>query len=681
MKERNLRQTKEFSQIGELLRKSEERYHKMIEEVEDYAIILLDENGTILDWNKGAEKIKGYPQSEIIGKHFSVFYLPEDRESGLPEKLLNEAKTNGKAVNEGWRIRKDGSKFWGSISLTSLHDEQHEIIGYSKVTRDLTERKMSEDTLKHVVEELQLKNESLASSEERYHKMVEEVEEYAIIFLDPDGIIQNWNKGAQKIKQYKESEAVGRHFRMFYLPEDRLGKLPEILLAQAVTHGRAIHEGWRMRKDGSRFWGSITLTALHNENGGLIGFSKVTRDLTEKKMADDRLTNFAAELQRSNEELRKSEERYHKMIAEVQDYAIILMDVNGNIQNWNMGAQNIKGYSAAEIIGKNFQIFYGQEDRQTKLPQKLLSEAEKNGRAIHEGWRVRKNGSKFWGSIVITALHNDEGNVIGYSKVTRDLTEKKITEDKLKDYVQELKHRNEELDRFAFATSHDLQEPLRKVQTFADLIAQHPEDTAAVKRYIHKIIASSERMLSLIRSVLEYSRLSKKAVPNIATDLNEILAGVIADYEIFIHEKQAKVKSDPLPVIKAIPTQITQLFSNLMGNALKFSTAVPVINISAGKVFSDQIKHWPHDLAAGEYYEVVFSDNGIGFQPQYAEQIFALFQRLHGKHEYSGSGIGLSLCKKIMDNHHGFIHAEGHPGEGATFFMYFPVNDINNIVY
>ena len=581
-----------------------------------------------------------------MGDTLAIFYLPEDRAGGLPGKLLNEAKTKGKATHEGWLVRKNGSKFWGSITLTALHGQQQEIIGYSKVTRDLTERKMEEDQLKVAAEQLQRKNEQLALSEERYHKMVDEVQEYAIIFLDKQGIIRNWNKGAQKIKQYQASEVVGQHFRMFYLPEDRQGKLPEILLDQAEAHGRAIHEGWRMRKDRTKFWGSISVTALHNENGELFGFSKVTRDLTEKKMAEDQLRNFATELQLSNEALLKSEERYHKMIAEVQEYAIILLDINGNIQNWNMGAQKIKGYSAEEIIGKNFQIFYRQEDRQTELPHRLLSEAAKTGRAIHEGWRVRKDGSKFWGSIVITALHDDDANVIGYSKVTRDLTEKKLTEDKLKEYVHELQRRNEELDHFAYATSHDLQEPLRKVQTFADLIEQNPGDTTAVSRYIQKIITSGDRMLSLIRSVLEYSRLSKTVVVKVDTDLKEIWSGVLEDYEVLIQEKLAVVKSKPLPVITAIPPQVTQLFSNLLSNALKFSTAVPVINVFANKVSSDHISYWPDQLVPGDYWEIVFSDNGIGFESQYAQQIFSLFQRLHGKQEYTVRESALLFVKR-----------------------------------
>ena len=673
MEERNAEQAGELVQARAHLKNSEDRYHKMIEEVEDYAIILLDENGIIQNWNRGAEKIKGYAPAEVFGRHFSLFYLPEDQANGLPQKLLEEARTNGKASHEGWRLRKDGTRFWGSIILTALHGEGGQVIGYSKVTRDLTERKEAEDRLKAVAEELKRKNEELASSEERYHKMVDEVQEYAIIFLDEGGIIRNWNKGAEKIKQYKESEAVGQHFRMFYLPDDRLGKLPETLLGQAITHGRAVHEGWRLRKDRTKFWGSITLTALHNEQGGLIGFSKVTRDLTEKKMAEDQLKNFTIELQLSNEALRKSEERYHKMIAEVKDYAIILLDNEGIIQNWNAGAEKIKGYAAGEIVGRSFKVFYAEEDRQKKLPEQLLNEATTSGRAIHEGWRIKKDGSKFWGSIVITALHDDNGAIIGYSKVTRDLTEVKKTADKLKEYVHELQEQNEELDRFAYAASHDLQEPIRKVKTFADLIEQAPEDTALVRRYIGKILASADRMLALIKSVLAYSRLSKDGAGRVDTDLNEIFAGVLGDFELLIQEKGAVVKSDPLPVLKAVPQQISQLFSNLLGNALKFSGSSPLITVSASVVSSRSVENWPEHLVQGNYHRLVFNDNGIGFEPRYAEQIFALFQRLHHADEYSGTGIGLGLCKKIMDNHEGFIHAEGRPGEGASFYVYFPV--------
>jgi PAS domain S-box-containing protein len=515
-------------------------------------------------------------------------------------------------------------------------------------------------------------NEQLKNSEERYHKMISEVEEYAIILLDENGIIQNWNRGAHKIKGYHDHEIVGRHFSVFYLPEDAAMDLPGQLLKKAAAEGKAIHEGWRLRKDGSRFWGSITLTALHGANGEIIGFSKVTRDLTERKMAEDQLKNFAAELQEKNEALRASEERYHRMIAEVQDYAIILLDVQGNIQNWNAGAEKIKGYTAEEIVGQNFQIFYAPEDRRVNLPQQLLAQAAETGKAIHEGWRLTKQGTKFWGSIVITAVHNEQGTLIGFSKVTRDLTDKKLTEDKLKEYLRKLEKQNEELDRFAYAASHDLQEPLRKIQTFTDLAEQYLGDEMMARKYLDKINTASARMSALVRSILEFSTLAtSESHEKTDTDLNEILNTVLSDYELLIQQKKAVVRAGPLPVICAVPLQVNQLFANLVGNALKYTPRDPRISISYSFVYSRDIPHIV-DMVEGNYHCLVFTDNGIGFEPQYAQLIFTLFQRLHGKHEYSGTGIGLALCKKIMDNHEGYIYAEGSPGKGASFYVYFP---------
>ncbi|MGZ8511291.1 MAG: sensor histidine kinase [Chitinophagaceae bacterium] len=505
-----------------------------------------------------------------------------------------------------------------------------------------------------------------------YHKMIDEVQDYAIIFLDIDGIIQNWNKGAEKIKQYTEAEAVGMNFRMFYLPSDQESKLPERLLAEATNIGHAAHEGWRLRKDKTRFWGSIILTAIHDEQGRVTGFTKVTRDLTEKKYAEDQLRIFSEQLKKSNEELRSSEQRYHQMIAEVEDYAIIMLDEKGNIINWNIGASKIKGYSAEEIIGQNFRVFYLPEDREIKLPEKLIAVAIANGKAVHEGWRVRKDGSRFWGSIVITALHSENGSIIGFSKVTRDLTERKQSEDRINTYLTELESQNRELEQFAYVASHDLQEPLRKIQTFADLLEKRELNDGPARRYIGKITSSANRMSELIRSVLNYSRLGlSEGKQFVDVDTDTILKAVLEDFELTIQEKNARIASEHLPSIKAIPLQVNQLFTNLVGNALKFSDKQPLIKIST-RVVDELPEAVASNTQKSKYLEFIFSDNGIGFEPRYEKQIFSLFQRLHAKHEYSGTGIGLALCKRIMENHGGFIKAEGEPGKGATFHLYFP---------
>ena len=506
-----------------------------------------------------------------------------------------------------------------------------------------------------------------------YHKMIDEVEDYAIIFLNREGIIQTWNKGAEKIKGYTESEAVGKHFSIFYLPEDRAINLPEKLLKEATDKGKASHEGWRLRKDGTKFWGSITLTALHTENGEVIGYSKVTRDLTERKASDDQAKAFTEELRLSNEALRENEERYHKMIEEVQDYAIILLNEYGDIQNWNKGAEKIKGYSAEEIIGKNFRMFYLTSDQENCLPEQLIAAAIKEGKATHEGLRVRKDGSTFWGSIVITALHKKDGTIMGFSKVTRDLTEKKQSEIKLQEYLRELETQNKELEQFAYVASHDLQEPLRKIRTFTDVIERNMDNEELVKKYFEKINSSAKRMSEQIKSILDYSRLSVSEEFT-DVDLNLVLSDICIDFELLIQEKKAVIASEPLPTIKAVPLQINQLFANLVGNALKFSVNEPLIKVSSSIRTHEEMKEIPAPVIVGSYLQILFSDNGLGFEPKYEKQIFSLFQRLHGRHEYSGTGIGLALCKRIMENHHGFIRATSELGKGADFYIYFPLS-------
>lgn len=502
---------------------------------------------------------------------------------------------------------------------------------------------------------------------ERYLKMINEIQDYAIILLDERGNILNWNLGAEKIKQYTPDEIIGKNFSIFYLPEDKESGLPEKLIANATHSGRTVHEGWRMRKDGSRFWSSVTITALHNQHDTVIGFTKVTRDLTDKKIVEDALL-------RSHEQLRQSEERYHQMIAEVQDYAIVLLDVEGNIQNWNVGAEVIKGYKAEEIIGQNFRKFYTPEDRDTGLPAKLLHRALTEGKAVHEGWRVRKDGSRFWGSIVITALHDKSGNHIGFSKVTRDLTAKKEADEKLLQYTAELEAQNKELEQFAYVASHDLQEPLRKIQTFAGIIDRDLHNEQMLRKYLDKIKISAGRMSDLIKSLLNFSRLINNEIIFTTVDLNAVVHHVRTDFELLLEEKEGRIESEDLPSIPGDFSQITQLFANLIGNSLKFSKDQPRIFIRCEYLKKERINPESGLNTNKDHIKLSFRDNGIGFEQHFEAKIFTMFQRLHTKDQYSGTGIGLALCKRIVENHHGTISAESTPERGATFFVTLPIN-------
>jgi PAS domain S-box-containing protein len=252
------------------LRKSEERFRLLVESVKDYAIFMLDPDGHVLTWNAGAELIKGYRASEIIGQHFSKFYPPEVGD--FPAQELRIAAAEGRFENEGWRVRKDGSRFWANVVITALYGPDKNLLGFAKVTRDLTERRAHEEDLRH--------------SEERFRLLVEGVSDYAIFMLDVTGAVATWNSGAARIKGYRADEIIGQHFSKFYPQDAKESGWPEHELRAAAAEGRFIDEGWRVRKDGSKFWAHVNITALRDEEGRLRGFAKLTRDLTERKRTE-----------------------------------------------------------------------------------------------------------------------------------------------------------------------------------------------------------------------------------------------------------------------------------------------------------------------------------------------------------------------------------------------------------
>lgn len=291
-----------------------DRYKLLIDSISDYAIFMLDAGGHVASWNPGAERFKGYKAHEILGQHFSRFYPPEDRANGLPVRALHTAATEGRFEHEGWRLRKDGSRFWAHVIIDPIISPSGEVIGYAKVTRDLTERRSAE-------EELRL-------SEQRFRYLVEGVTDYAIYMLDPQGYVSNWNSGAQRIKGYAPEEIIGQHFSKFYTEHDRARGLPEQSLEAARSQGRFEREGIRVRKDGTRFWANVVIDAVRDEQGKLIGFAKITRDITERKEAEQALAQ-------ANEELMQSQklEAIGRLTGGVaHDFNNLLMAISGSLE-------------------------------------------------------------------------------------------------------------------------------------------------------------------------------------------------------------------------------------------------------------------------------------------------------------------------------------------------------------
>ena len=370
-----------------------------------------------------------------------------------------------------------------------------------------------------------------------------------------------------------------------------------------------------------------------------------------------------------DQNLIKSENLYRRMVDEVEDYAIILLDKTGNILTWNKGAQKIKGYKAGEIIGKNFKLFYTEEDQQKKLPENLLRTAIEKGKSIEESWGRKKDGALFWSNITITALHDDDGNVIGFTKVTHDLTERHEKDNKIKELHKELAERkvkeqtahliaiNEELEAFSYSISHDLRAPLRAIHSYSKILIEDYSknlDKDAVDT-INVILRNTVKMTELIDQLLAFSRLGRKALTIKKIDMNDLVQTVIDENP---QERQkVQFKIDNLPSAMGDYILIKQVWTNLISNAVKYSGKKPMSEIEIGS-FADK-----------GFYIYYIKDNGVGFDMKYYNKLFGVFQRLHAQNEFEGIGVGLAFVKKIIKHHGGTVWAESKEGEGTTFFF------------
>lgn len=617
---------------------------------------MLDTEGYISYSNPAVTTITGFSSTELLNKHLSILYTKTD-DNIKAEYELGQALKKGVFDSEGLRRKKDGSHFWGEMLLSPLYNEQGKLDGYSCLLRNVDSRKNAEIELRQ--------------TEERYRTMVEGIRDYAIFMLDTKGNIVSWNEGAKRIKGWSANEIIGKHFSSFYTSEDLESKKPERELKIAVATGKYEEEGWRVRKNGSVFWANVVITALFNEQNKHIGFSKVTRDLTERKEHE--------------EDLRQSEERYRSLVEQVTDYGIFMLDEKGRIISWNEGAKKIEGYEESEIIGKYFSIFYPEEDILNGKPAYELKVAIAEGKYEEEGWRIRKDGSLFWASVVITAVYNNDGIHIGFSKVTRDLTERKESERALRDSYEryrlltdelratnrELSYANGELEQFTSIVSHDLQEPIRTIKSFLQLIhiKLNDQENEDLKNYIGKAINAADRMKELIQNLLNYSQLSKNEMVQQKIATEDLINEAIQNLKTSIENAHAEITvENKVDAIEGDPVQLVQLIQNLLSNALKFTNSEkPRITISSFK--------------ENGHVKFAVSDNGIGIAKTDINKVFEIFRRLHTKKEYPGTGIGLAICKKIVDRHGGRIWPESEPGKGTTFYFTLNENTIERALH
>lgn len=612
-----------------------ELFQLLVDSVTDYALYMLDPAGRIVTWNSGAERFKGYSPQEIIGEHFSRFFSPEDREAGLPELALATAAREGRFEAEGWRTRKDGSRFWAHAILDAIRDENGSVVGFAKITRDITERRERERALR--------------DSERRFQLLVNSVEDYAIYMLDLQGYITTWNAGARRFKGYEAGEIIGQHFSKFFLAEDQRAGLPAHILKTAAEQKRFEMEGWRLRKDGRKFLAHVVVDAVHDDDGALIGFAKITRDITEKRRLEQETHESALQLK--------------LLVQGVRDYAIYMLDTQGRITSWNSGAQAIKGYAEQEVLGKHFSLFYTPKDRALGAAEAALKASLTEGKFEAEAQRVRKDGSLFWAHVVIDPIYNEAGEHVGFAKITRDISERKQAEHRLRQTQEELlqSQKLQALGELAGGIAHDFNNLMTVMRGSADFMLKQPDLPVEKRnRYLSVMLETAERATSLTSQLLAFARrqpLEAEVIDlSVRLDaLGEMLQrtlGSLYDLELDLAPELWPVEIDPAGLEAAL--------LNAVVNARDAMPEGGKITISTKNAIR----------SSGEGVLLSIRDMGQGIPPETLERVFEPF--FTTKPTGKGTGLGLSQIHGYAVQSGGSVNIESEVGKGTLVELWLP---------
>jgi PAS domain S-box-containing protein len=613
------------------------RLQILIEAMREYAIHFLDRDGLVASWNAGAERITGYQAAEIVGRNFAQLFTEEDRHRRRPAAALAAARREGRFESEGWRARKDGSRFRAQSILEAERDASGAVTGFVEIVHNLDEPSAT----------------GSADSERSFRLLVESITDYAIFMLDPSGIVISWNPGAEKIKGYQAHEIVGRHFGCFYTEEDRKQGAPERALSTAAREGRFEQERWRVRKDGSRFWASVVIDPIRDSAGQVQGFAKITRDMTAR--------------QHALEELKASERQFRLLVNGVVDYAIFMLDPNGIVTNWNAGAERIKGYKAAEIVGHHFSRFYSAGDRAAGVPTRALEQARRHGRYDAEGWRLRKDGSRFWASVVIDAI-SEHGQLVGFAKITRDISERRHAEEALERAREQLAQaqKMETLGQLTGGIAHDFNNLLMVIGGRTEVMRRRTEDPAILAG-LDAIESAAQKGGNLTRQLLAFSR--RQALRPTVVDLREWLPQAVEMLRPSLRgdiDLQIRISDDVWPV----EVDTNELELALLNIAVNARDAMPTGGLLILTAANEIVEGSGSDLPAGDFVRLAVSDTGEGIPPELLARVFEPF--FTTKEVGKGTGLGLSQVYGFATQSGGTARISSRVGEGATVTLHLP---------
>lgn len=631
-------------QFEKRLLESEELFHIQVEGVKDYAVFMLDAQGYILNWNVGAERLKGYRAEEIIGEYFSCFYSEEERNAGKPEEELKRAAAEGQIVDQGWRIRKDGSRFWADVTITAVHDERGKLRGFSKVTHDITERKKVEDALRF--------------SEARYRALFQD-NPTMVFTIDTEWTIQTANPFSAKILGYTIDELEGQSVLKLFHEDDRPAVIEQF--RRCLQKPDQVYR-WmfrKIRKDGGMLWVDETAQATYGFNGAP-NVLVVCQDVTERKRAEEDRERLLLQLEAVLENINEG---------------VVISDLDANVLTMNKEALTMHGYEGDEFQVRRplseyqatFELF-DLEGRPVSFEEWPLVRALRGERFVDYEVRVlRKDTGKLWvGSYNGSQVRSKSSDVVLSVITVRDVTERNRIEDEIRrlntslaERAAELEAANKELEAFDYTVAHDLRQPLNALSSYCQVITRLCGDQLQEEcmGYVQDAYSVTLRMDRLIEAMLNLARMSHVEVCRETVDLGMLAHEVADTLKLTEPEREVDFRIAEGIVANGDANLLRVVLDNLLGNAWKYTGMREKAIIEFGVSDIDKVPAY------------FVRDNGAGFDKTEADKLFTPFQRLPGAEKSRGFGIGLATVERIIRKHGGKVWAESEPAKGATFYF------------